>query len=258
MRCLYLIIMGLILIFIMAVSGENNEASLYCDKGVRLYGQKDYSGAEEAFQKALSINGEYVDAQKGLCKAMEALGECDDLPNCCQKLHGLDQSKETRYVITNLLKSPKCYQQTHGTVEYTSENYDTLLEIYNESIAMNRNDTEGWNGKGIALGELSRLDESLECFNEVIRVKNTSSEVAAAWNNIGVSLDKMDRHREALEAYNRSIQIDPELAEAWHNKGKTLSLDINAFDAAHECDQNALKINPKLSGEMLEWVYKEF
>lgn len=258
MRCPHLVIMGLILIFTMiAASSADNKASAYCSKGVRLYEQNDYPGAIEAFEQALSIDENNVDAQKGLCKAMEAQGDCDDLRACCAKLSNLDQSKETSYVVKNLLKSQNCYQKTHGSLGYTSGNYEELLDLYNKSIAKNRNDTQAWNEKGIALGQLDRLDESIACFDAIIGMSIFPVEAAIAWNNVGVSLDKMDRHNEALEAYNRSIQINPGLAEAWHNKAKTLALNPDAFDAAHECDQNALRMNSKLNGG-IDWVYAEF
>ena len=241
----------------MIALGANNEASIYDSKGVKLLEKKDYSSAKDAFKKAISIDKGDIDAHKGLCKAMEGLYECDELPGCCEELRKLDKSKETRQAITGLLTSQKCYQLTHGSIGYTSGSYEELLKIYNESIATDGGDTEAWNGKGIALGQLNRLNESIVCFDEIIKIKNSPSEVAAAWNNMGVSLDKMDSHSEALEAYNRSIQINRGLAEAWHNKGKTLSLDISLFDAANECDQNALRINPELNGG-LGWVYAEF
>ena len=219
MRCFHLILVGLILIVIWSASGTN------------------------------------VEDQEKKCEKLVANKECDKtLTDCCKNYLAMGGNRNT---ANKILKNPNCSPRTQGAIAYESEPYDFLLSSYNESIAKDRNDTWAWNEKGIALGELNRLDESIACFDEVIRIENSTSEIAVAWNNIGVSMDKMDRHDEALEAYNNSIQINPSLAEAWHNKGKTLSLNIDAYDAAHECDQNALRITPKLNGGV-GWIYAEF
>ena len=254
MRCIYLMIMGLTLIFLWSASGTDKGD--YCSEGNKLLAQKDYPGAEKAFEQALSLDGSYTDAQLGKCKAIAAQGDCDKASDCYDTLHKLDKPNKFHDIIIAALKNPDCFQYTHGSGEYASSSYNTLLSIYNDSIASDRNDTKAWNGKGVALGELNRLDESMACFDEVIRISNSSAEVAAALNNVGVSLDKLERHSEALEAYNRSIKIDPRLAEAWYNKGITLSLN-DEFEAGHECYLKAWNINPMINGEMLDWIYKE-
>ena len=205
------------------------------------------------------VSGTDLDDHITKCKRLAENKECDDkLSDCCHIILDMSgSSQQIRKVVNKILKDPNCLQPTHGGVSYTSKNYNTLLSMHNESIMKDKKDTWSWNEKGIALGELNRLDESIACFDEVIRISNSRSEVARAWNNIGVSMDKLGGHAEALEAYDSSIQIDSGLAEAWHNKGKTLSLDVDMYDAAHECDQNALRINPELTGG-IGWIYAEF
>jgi len=45
---------------------------------------------------------------------------------------------------------------------------------------------------------------------------------AEDWFNKGVALAAQDKYDEALQAYDRAIELNPQDAIAWHNKGLTL------------------------------------
>ena len=47
-------------------------------------------------------------------------------------------------------------------------------------------------------------------------------EIPEAWNNKGVALHRLGRAEEALECYERSLTIDPENMDALRNKGFVL------------------------------------
>ncbi|VVB64433.1 Photosystem I assembly protein Ycf3 [uncultured archaeon] len=260
MRCHPLAPMVLILFIICLSIGASSSASnkeTYYLKGNAFYDQGKYDKAEESYANALSIDENYFEAQKAMCNTKTALHDCDSMSICYKKLFKLDPaSKENLDFVTKRLKDASCYRQTQGSDQYNSKLYDTLLEIYNESLSRNINDSNVWNDKGIALGDLNRLEDSLDCFDKAIRINKAFAE---AWNNRGVSLDKMDRHQEALENYNKSIEIDPRLAEAWYNKGKTLGLEDASFEEARKCYFKAIEIDPllKSKSEILDWIYKE-
>ena len=72
-----------------------------------------------------------------------------------------------------------------------------------------------WNNKGIALFEMGYTNEALDSFKKAIDISPT----AGLWNNKGIVLDKIGFQKKALEAYNKAINYDPDLSEAWSNKG---------------------------------------
>jgi tetratricopeptide (TPR) repeat protein len=43
----------------------------------------------------------------------------------------------------------------------------------------------------------------------------------------------LDRHDEAIEAYDKALEIDPDYATAWHNKGTALK----ALGKNHEANK---------------------
>jgi tetratricopeptide (TPR) repeat protein len=262
MRCLHLIAVGLTLLCISyicpAFSANHNPLSKeeFCSKGDELFNQGKFDDADKFYDSALSIDKNYSDAHRGKCNAARALHRCSIISSCCEKAYDLDQSKKNLALVTENLEAEACLRQTQGSDQYESEPYETALRIYDKFLTQNRNDSSAWNNKGIALGDLNRFNEALDCFNEAIKINSSSAE---AWNNIGVSLDKINRHEEALEKYNKSININSKLAEAWYNKGKTLGLNDASFREARKCYLNATEIDPMLKskGEMLDWIYKK-
>jgi tetratricopeptide (TPR) repeat protein len=228
----------------------------YYLKGYELFNQGKYDDADKFFDSALSIDKNYSDAQRGKCNAARALHRCSTISSCCEKAYDLDQSKKNMDLVTENLEAEACLVQSQGSGKYESEPYETALRIYDRFLSKNKNDSGTWNNKGVALGDLNRLDEAIDCFKEALRINSNSAE---AWNNIGVSMDKMNRHDEALENYNKSICINPRLAETWYNKGKTLGMNDATFKEARECYLNATEIDPSMNskGEMLDWIYKK-
>lgn len=47
---------------------------------------------------------------------------------------------------------------------------------------------------------------------------------ASAWNNKGIALMKLERYEEALDACNKAIELKPDYASAWYNKACVYSL----------------------------------
>jgi tetratricopeptide (TPR) repeat protein len=56
---------------------------------------------------------------------------------------------------------------------------------------------------------------------------------AQAWSNKGTALDDLGKLDEAIKAYDRAFEINPQYVDAWSNKGTTLkALSRNTEDDA--------------------------
>ena len=62
------------------------------------------------------------------------------------------------------------------------------------------------NNKGFALSNLNRLDESLKCFDNALKIHPYDFEV---WANKGVVLENSDRIDEAIECYEKALTLSP-------------------------------------------------
>lgn len=62
-----------------------------------------------------------------------------------------------------------------------------------------------------------------------------------------MSLINLGEYGEALSRWNRVIELDPKYAEAWVNKGATLSNYFQKHEEALVCFETALRLNANLS-----------
>ena len=69
------------------------------------------------------------------------------------------------------------------------------------------------------LRELQRLDESLDSYRRAIELK---PDYAEAFSNRGIALKELKRLDEALDSYDRAIALNPDVAEAYSNRGFAL------------------------------------
>lgn len=73
--------------------------------------------------------------------------------------------------------------------------------------------------KGMDRVKRNELDEAMEFFDQVLEM---NPENADAWNNKGVALFKMGRPGDALECYDRALAADPGNIEALRNRAFVL------------------------------------
>ncbi|MFA7072923.1 MAG: tetratricopeptide repeat protein, partial [Methanoculleus sp.] len=101
------------------------------------------------------------------------------------------------------------------------------------------------------LNDLGRYDEAFQCYDHALEI---DPEYAGAWNNKGIALTKLSRYDEAIRCYDRALEIEPKDARAWFSKG--IALDgLDRYDEAIRCCDRALEIEPK---DARAWFSKGF
>ena len=71
------------------------------------------------------------------------------------------------------------------------------------------------------LREQGRYDEALSAFDRAVEI---NPQYAMAWNNRGTTLASLGRYDEAILAYDRAIELNPQDPDSWYNKGVALNL----------------------------------
>jgi len=90
---------------------------------------------------------------------------------------------------------------------------------------------------GMDAGRAGDNEGALAAFSRAIELEPDDAD---AWYNKGVALAKLRRTEEARSAYDRAIELRPEYADAWYNKGVALAKlatteeALNAFERAIE------------------------
>jgi len=91
--------------------------------------------------------------------------------------------------------------------------------------------------KGMDRVRRMEYDEALEIFD---RVLGMNPDISEAWNNRGVALFRLGRAEEAIESYNRALAIEPQNLDALRNKGFVLRSQ-GRLEEALESYETALK-----------------
>ncbi|MCJ7496854.1 MAG: tetratricopeptide repeat protein [candidate division Zixibacteria bacterium] len=82
--------------------------------------------------------------------------------------------------------------------------------------------------------------KALELYEKAIELK---PDFAEAWSNKGAALIKLNRHAEALQAFEKAIELKPDDAEAWSNKGVALD-NLNRHEKALKAHEKAIELKP--------------
>ena len=98
--------------------------------------------------------------------------------------------------------------------------------------------------RGIAFYYRDKYYSALESFEKAIELK---PDLAVAWFNKGAMLDRLGRYDEALESFEKAIELKPDLAEAWYNKGVALER-LGRSEEALEAYERAIELKPDDTG----------
>ena len=94
---------------------------------------------------------------------------------------------------------------------------------------------------GLAFEKLKDYNHAIAYYDKAIEI---DPQYAFAYNNKGVALSNLGRNEEAIASYDKAIELDPQNAEAYNNKGIILS-NLGKREEAIECFDKALYIDPQ-------------
>ncbi len=128
-----------------------------------------------------------------------------------------------------------------GIEQFQAGNYQSALTSFNETLALNSNNSTAWNVRGVILCDrLQRYEEAVASFDRALALKPDNYE---DWYNRGVALKKLGRFEEAIASYNRALAINPSNPTAWCNRGVALS-KLERHEEALTSYKRALTLNP--------------
>ncbi len=117
--------------------------------------------------------------------------------------------------------------------------YDKAIEDYSRAIAIDPNNANAYNGRGIAYRKKDQYDKALEDFNKAIAIDPNS---ANAYNGRGIAYRKKDQYDKALEDFNKAIAIKPTYYAPYFDRACIYSLQNNesaACDSLNKAFENA-------------------
>jgi tetratricopeptide (TPR) repeat protein len=118
---------------------------------------------------------------------------------------------------------------------------DELATLWEEKAAAS-NAASDWFQAGYYFDEVNKDHATaIDCYDKSLEL---DPEYAYAWNNKGNSLHGLGRYEDALGCYDKSLELDPEYAHAWNNKGNSLD-GLGRYEEALSCLDKSLELDPE-------------
>jgi len=125
-------------------------------------------------------------------------------PNIVDQSHVVDQ----RHAVyqSNPVNLDALDGNRDGLAALRSGRFEDAIEFFDRALKASPNDGVLYSNKGIALNELRRNDEAVECYSRAIALHHHGG-APEDWNNKGKALLELGRYDESLACYETAIQI---------------------------------------------------
>ena len=94
-----------------------------------------------------------------------------------------------------------------------------LSELVRRETQTNDETGERLNNDGLVLRQVGRLDDALICYEKALEIVPQRADV---WCNKGNALHALGRYAEALECFDKAVDIEPRDMKLWCNRGVAL------------------------------------
>jgi tetratricopeptide (TPR) repeat protein len=112
--------------------------------------------------------------------------------------------------------------------------------LFLHALAVTKNNFVAYNGLGVVYSDLGRLQESIEAYQQAIKIK---PDYVDAYINLGNSYEKLGRYQEEIDVFRKAVKINPNYAMAYYNLGLAYG-NIGRSQEAINAFKQAVKINP--------------
>lgn len=159
----------------------------------------------------------------------------------CKKKLTTTLRKPVQHIV--LKEKQNCDNNTKGSIYLLEGNYEEAIKYFNKKLRKNPKNLPSLFNKGAALLELRKYQESLEIFQNLLKLNLAASEKADAYSNIGYILESQGKSENALERFKKAVEADPQHIEAMNNAANILC-KLGRFSEAEEYYRKSLQIAP--------------
>jgi len=236
-------------------------ANIHASLGQALAAGGRAGEAITAFERALAIQPDLVEALFGLAGALQSTGNRERAVEVYRKLLAIKPD----------------FADAHNNLGNTLFGLGKIAEAaaeYRRAIEINPDFSEAIGNLGSALAALGQTDEAIAVFRQALRARPDSPVLccnlgsalvtrrrfdeavivlrqalvlkpnfAAAAYNLGNALAGRGEHAEAVEAFQKAVKIDPKYIDAHNNLGNALQA-MRDYKGAAEAYLAALTIKP--------------
>ena len=207
----------------------------FISEGNQLYRRRDYKGAEEKFQQAISLDPDAFMAYYllGVVKFTEKDFE--------GALTAVNKSIEIN------AEYPKAYL-VKGKVYHSRKNFNEALAAYNRAAEINPEYSDAWLNVGNINHSLKNFNEAIEAYKKVIAIK---PEYAKSYANLGAVYVEQNNLKDAIFYLKKSVELDPRSRNSWLRLAQSYNKTGKCADAKSAA-QSALKIKVNWAPALIE------
>ena len=194
-----------------------------------------YNESLEAYEEVLELDPKDAQAWSTKARQLVEMKRYDEAQEAFDKAIELmpgDDLKELEQIVQIWLDKGDAHNETDNGVD-AGKAFQKALEISDEALLNDSEQTSFMLLKGNALFNLDRYDEARKAYDQAIKIASPNSfHVPSAWIGKGKALLALGRNEEALEAFRQALEINPTLVEAWKGKGDSQKALGRARDAS--------------------------
>lgn len=241
------------------LKSEPVSAEEWVTKGKTLMGSGDYTGAINAFDKAISLSPTNYQAWRDKALSFKELKNYDEAFSTLNTILQIYPDKPELWStagdiylvdLKNYSESIPFYEKSitldeqdiHSLVNLAfaydkTGNSEIALELYRKALVINPSLTDAWNKAGNILTRAEQFDEAIRMYDKALEIDPRNAFVL---NNKGYALYLAGKYSEAIETLQKALDIDPEYSSAWKNLGAALSKTghITESEAAYAKSEN--------------------
>ena len=203
---------------------------VHANRGAAMMSVGDVEGAVEAFNQALAVDPDHLEALHNKGVALSELGKLEEACKCFERV---------------CEKAPDFYAGQCGRSETYAQlgKYDQAVEAANLAIKSDSETSTAYSDKAFALLKLRRFKESSEAYESAVQRGDDSAETKRLFSLVlsqyALEEEEAGDKTKALELIKRSCELVPN-PQTFHNRGIIL-VSIGKIPEAIECFQAAIK-----------------
>jgi len=188
---------------------------------------KNFGKAVESYQKAISLDPQYIDAYMTLGRVLSSLNHKNESILCYQQVISINPENFSAY-------------NSLGLIYRGMDKYSEAINCYTKAIELKPDFTESVFNMANVLRISSNPDEALNYYRRAIELKPDFPE---AYNNMGAVLNEKNDKIQAEICYKKAIEINPKFVESYCNLASIREEQGKIEEALALC-RKAIEINP--------------
>lgn len=184
-----------------------------------------WSEAQQAYARVLVLKPDHAEARRAHAHVLAELKRDADA------LAELDRVATDR-IDTLTLRAKLRFNAGRGA--------DALAD-YDRIVALDPQNWEAWNNRGIVLDQFDRPEDALKSYDRALALRANDDNVL---HNRGAALLCLTRYEEALPLFERLVATDPDRADNWSCRGVALA-SLMRLDEALASFEKGLTLDPQ-------------